>query len=534
MALTVKHLNGDASFLLSFEPVPRTRASHPPPRPFRVLLDPWIIGPSMIFHSKISTTTHKEAACVSSLQELPEPDLVIISQHKSDHCNEATLKQLPASGTKTIILAEPNSARTIRSWKYFDKDKVRTIPKWGDPHGSTRECLVRVPVPPQVEGGEPGEITVAYIPQRRDISGLHAAIGITYRPPPTPASSSETISGKMASRSRTSLLSPPTSPRLRKSYGNLPTIFSGWTASREQSATSDLAPSSPISPGLSSPISPGLSSLRSVRSASSIPFSIASDTTSGTALTAYTYIAPILGNTLLSPALGGQDRTLSILFSPHGISYSSLHSYAASHLAAEAALPLTALMHCFDNVSNPWWLGGNILLGAPAGTETAGRLGARAWISAHDGDKEVRGLATGLLRTRKWHRDEIVGGLNASQLALDPAAKSEPDRLPRSPADPADRVTEALSLGTGEEVILTCDGVWNAARKERDEGDASDKAAAGPDAHQTRSEPATVSEKPGPWSLPPHMTQTAFVVEEEEENARPGLSRLNLVSAMSS
>ena len=547
MALTVKHLNGDASFLLSFEPVPRTRATHPPPRPFLVLLDPWIVGPSKIFHAKISTTTHKEAACVSSLQELPEPDLVIISQHKSDHCNEATLKQLPASGTKTIILAEPNSARTIRSWKYFDKDKVRTIPKWGDPHGSTRECVVRVPVPPQVEGGEPGEITVAYIPQRRDISGLHAAIGVTYRPPPTPASSSSvTASGKMASRSRTSLLSPPTSPRLRKSYGNLPTIFSGWTANREQSATSDLSPSSPVSPGLASPISPGLSSLRSVRSASSIPFSIASDTTSGTALTAYTYIAPILGTTLLSPTLGGEDRTLSIIFSPHGISYSSLHSYAASHLAAEAALPLTALLHCFDNVSNPWWLGGNILLGAPAGTETAGRLGARAWISAHDGDKEVKGLATGLLRTRKWHRDEVVGGLNASQLALDPgdpqskqpAAKSELNLLPRSTAD---RVTEALALGTGEEVILTCDGVWNAARKARCAGDAADKAAGPADSHhQTRSEPApgepaTVSEKPGPWSLPPHITQAAFVAgEEEEERARPGLPRLNLVSAMSS
>ena len=499
MALTVKHLNGDASFFLSFEPLPENLSPGIAAEPFRILLDPWITGPSKIFHSKISISTHKDPACITSLRELPEPDLVIISQNKSDHCNEPTLRQLPSSGTKTIILAEPASARAIRSWRYFDKAKVKTIPKWeAGLRATDRQAVVRIQLGPIVQDGEPGEVTVAFIPQRRDISGLHGAIGITYRPPsssPVPSIPRKSL----ASRSATPIFTPPPTPKSYRSYINLPRLSSHLPA---QDCHVDPAASptpTPLSPGLSS-----VRSLRSVRSASSLPLSVSSYVTGYTAATSLTNRSMLPAAAASSgvpasttTATHTSERALSLIFSPHGISYSNLQSYTTRHLATEAALPLTALLHCFDSVSNPWWLGGNILLGAPAGTETAGRLGARAWISAHDGDKEVRGIATGLLKTRKWQREEVVGGLvrglgdsrlRLSRSSRDLAGDRDRNRdwegsarvvrqgesqrhkdragigvesCRSSIATTGTNETEVISLISGEEVVLTSDGVWN-------------------------------------------------------------------------
>ncbi|EON97294.1 hypothetical protein UCRPA7_7199 [Phaeoacremonium minimum UCRPA7] len=204
---------------------------------------------------------------------------------------------------------------------------------------------------------------------------------------------------------------------------------SGNSQYRAQSPESQLTiPPTPASPDLS---------LRSVRSVSSLP----------------------LTQVLSSSSPHALDRTLSVVFSPHGISYASLAAYATSHLVAEATLPLTALLHCFDAVSNPWWLGGNVLLGAPAGTETATKLGARAWISAHDGEKDVRGLATGLLRTRKWAREEVESVVSPRKGHFSPAQESKV----------GNKGTEVLALGSGEEVVLTSEGVWNVDQKQNDE-----------------------------------------------------------------
>ncbi|KAM7197622.1 beta-lactamase superfamily protein [Naviculisporaceae sp. PSN 640] len=377
MALTVKHLNGDASFMLTFE------ALLPDQPPFRILIDPWITGKSKIFHSKISVTTHKERACITSLRELPEPDLVIISQNKSDHCNEDTLRQLPAKNTKTIILAEPASARTIRSWKHFEKGKVQAIPRWGDPRLIGRQAVVRMKVPSFPPGQiEPGEVTVAFIPQRKDITGLHAAIGITYRPPQAMMQPPRRCYNSLA---------PSHVPRSYKSYTNLRPPPSVSPPNTTCSATNNACPPIPASPTSST-------TLRSVRSASSL--------------------ATTMRDSCYSTAsFSLLDRPLSVIFSPHGINYASLHSYTTSHLVAEAALPLTALLHCFDSVSNPWWLGGNILLGAPAGMEIASKLGARAWISTHDGEKVVKGIATGFLRTRKWREEDVLGAMSSAELS---------------------------------------------------------------------------------------------------------------------
>lgn len=411
MALSIKQLNGDASILLSFEPI----VPFPEQQPFRILLDPWITGASHIVHSRISSTTHTEAACVSSLQDLPEPDLVIISQDKTDHCNEATLKQLPKTQTKTLILAEQNAAKTIRSWRHFDKEKVKTLQRWEDPRTAGRETSTRVTVPPHTLGGDPGEVTVSFICQKRDLKGLHSAVGITYRPPP--------------SRSlpfQRPMLTPPDTPKSPVSgfAPRLPspplvtsntTTFNPATFS-DPAFNSNTLPTPPGTPGLTQ-------SLRSMRSTAS-----------------------------LSPH--SRDRAISVIFSPHGISYSSLEPWATTHLLAEAALPLTALLHCFDTVSNPWWLGGTMSAGMPVGQEIASALLAQAWISTHDADKNVKGLASKLTgrvsRIRKYKQEEVRQGLEKAERTT-PGCKSKSSSGQR---------TEILTLKSGEEVTLTSEGVW--------------------------------------------------------------------------
>src|SRR4051812_21462435 len=116
MPLTVRSLNGDTAFLLTFSP-PAAPISSPGlfPGSFTILLDPWLAGPATILSTIFSVSEHKTKPCISSLKELEqEPDLILISQDKPDHCHEATLRQLPTDCQSTI-LATPSAARKIRS-----------------------------------------------------------------------------------------------------------------------------------------------------------------------------------------------------------------------------------------------------------------------------------------------------------------------------------------------------------------------------------------------------------------------------------
>ncbi|KAJ1331439.1 MBL fold metallo-hydrolase [Microdochium nivale] len=461
MALTVKPLNSDASFLLSFEPLlPEVAQGTVTPRPFTILLDPWLTGPSEIFHKAISVTTQKQAPCVQSLLELPEPDLVVISQYKSDHCNEATLRQLPARNSKTLILAEPAAAKLIRSWKHFDQSRVKTIPRWQDPRLTGKQAVLRIPVPAVAPGGHRGEVTIAFIPQKRDIAGLHAAIGITYRPPST---------HNLVIHPRTGMhvLTPPTTP------GALKTAF--IDARRSLTASNGLL--MPPSPPASS------HSLRSYRSASSIAVSPTSPHPQGDSPlsqprpVSFLYSSHVLNlgsapastqSLIKIPSTQSHCHPVSVIFSPHGISYSALEPYVTSHLVAEAALPLTALLHCMNSVDNPWWMGGNINSGAPAGAVIAAKLGARIWVGAHDGEKEIKGLATGLLKTKTFKKSEMRHVVakasnadlsSASTLATPPQSPTRTTDLTNS-ADPSDMSsgTQILQLNSGEEVLVSGDG----------------------------------------------------------------------------
>ncbi|KAG0650782.1 hypothetical protein D0Z07_2742 [Hyphodiscus hymeniophilus] len=345
MSLTIRSLNSDASFLLTFRPIlPFPPSPGQAKNEFTVVLDPWLSGASKIWHPKFSISRHKQEACISTLNDLPEPDLVIISQSKTDHCHQETLTQLPRSGGKTLILAEPAAAKMIKGWKHFDSSKLITLSKWEDSRTRPNPTVHRIDLPALTPSGLPGEVTITFIPQKPDLTGLHNAIGITYRPP--------TFSHLEALPD-----SPPDTPNSFQS-------------------------------------------------------------TFSHAVT---------------------DRALSVIFSPHGCNYKTLVPYVTSHLISEAALPLTALLHCFDRVQNSWYMGGNICAGLPGGSEIAQNLCAKAWISAHDSDKDSSGLANLKIKIEKFAREEV-------EAVVSPRSEKFPDR----------RIgTEAVILESGEEITLS-------------------------------------------------------------------------------
>lgn len=111
-----------------------------------------------------------------------------------------------------------------------------------------------------------------------------------------------------------------------------------------------------------------------------------------------------------------------------------------------------------DSITNPWWLGGNICAGVPTGAEIATRLGARIWLSAHDGEKDVRGLATAMLKTKRWRREEVEG-------ALDPREEGKPGKQKLGHARKGSNssiggiTTEIMRLGSGDEVVVSGNGM---------------------------------------------------------------------------
>ena len=83
-------------------------------------------------------------------------------------------------------------------------------------------------------------------------------------------------------------------------------------------------------------------------------------------------------------------------------------------------------------------MGGNICSGFPGGLEIAQNLCAKAWISAHDGDKESTGFANRKIVFQKFPKEEVESVIS-----------------PRSEKFPGRRVgTEAVVLQSGEEMTL--------------------------------------------------------------------------------
>ncbi|QDS71523.1 hypothetical protein FKW77_005071 [Venturia effusa] len=343
MALTIKALNNDTSFLLIFTPpIAPKKNVHPEqfPGAYTILVDPWICGPAEIIGKNFSRQEHSQPSCLASLTELPEPDLILISQSQPDHCHEQTLCDLPPE-TGSLILAPAGAVKKIKSWKHFDDDNIYCL----KPYNPKKEHSVfRIEIPSFSPSGGPGEVTISLLEPRRDFTGVHNAIGITYRPP-------------------YSVLSLKTN-----SYFDIP-----------QCEFMPPLPASPLSPTVSlpsSPLSPTLSRGGLLRS-----------------LSART-------NTTFPSSHNNMEKTVSVLYSPHGAPYSCINPWATSHLIAHSALPLLALIHSFTQVDMPWYMGGNMATGCPGGLEIARNLLPRAWIGAHDERKVVAGLLTrGIERT---------------------------------------------------------------------------------------------------------------------------------------
>lgn len=394
MALTVKQVNGDASLLLTFEPILADDAAPSIyQEPFRILLDPWLSGSIHETYSRLSTTNHQQLASIPSLSELPPIDIIVISSPQSDHCHPPTLKELLRAHRKTVVLAEPAAAKRIRSWNNIDISKIVSLPPWEDPRKTGQDAIVRIEIRPQFPGGEPGETTIAYLAGKGGRRNKHPCIGITYRPPPSKLSKLHRIGQ-----------TPPATPKSPKPSRTTP--------------AADLSPAT-IRPVLSLlPTPPSSPSLRSKRSTGS-----------------------------LTPHF--RDRAVSLIYAPHGTSYGILEAYATSHLVAEAALPLTVLLHPFDEVLGPRWRPGRSLrsYGVTAGVETASALGTKAWIRTHDGEKHSSGLLGHEPRRRRFSTEYVRRALDR-----DNNASSSTARLTRP--------TGALSLGIGEDVTLTSEGIW--------------------------------------------------------------------------
>ena len=102
------------------------------------------------------------------------------------------------------------------------------------------------------------------------------------------------------------------------------------------------------------------------------------------------------------------------------------------------------MLHCFDNITNPWYLGGTICTGFKTGAEIAKALNAKTWISTHDEDKDTTGFATKLVKVQKMERDDLQKNVAERK-----------GSLAGSVADSEKIVTDVRILETGEEVRLS-------------------------------------------------------------------------------
>lgn len=379
MALTVEKLNDDTTFLLALAPsfAPKKHARRCPGA-FTILIDPWLVGQSSILHPKFQVSHHTSKSAVRSLADLAEqPDLIIISQDKPDHCHRETLCTLPAD-TQTKILATAAAAKKIRSWKHFHNGTVQVM----TPFSSDKlHTVTRIRIPSYTSSSSKGEITIVNVPTKSDMTGLHNAIGITYTPPGSLLTGLNGTTVNLAE-----LIRPDTSPSpLRKSKS---AVKLTEAASRPATSGRPRTASSPR-PVFLDPLGKGVPPMPSPPDMPNGHVRNDSKTSS---------------NTLSSQH---KEKTLSIIYTPHGLSLHTLDAYIDSHLLPMQALPLTCLFHSINVEQNPWFMGGLVANGAPGGLRIARELHVRHWISAHDEVKDNRGVATTWIKSRQYGPGEV-------------------------------------------------------------------------------------------------------------------------------
>lgn len=153
------HLNADTSWLLQL-PYPASAGRPAGRRCFNILIDPWLQGPQSDVASWFSTQWHVVPPAVHTIDELDELlasiegvtregtargsliDAVAVSHEFTDHCHEATLRELPQT---TPVFATELAADLIRSWKHFDT--VVTTPGFSSETPNWQEALSCSPLP---------------------------------------------------------------------------------------------------------------------------------------------------------------------------------------------------------------------------------------------------------------------------------------------------------------------------------------------------------------------------------------------------
>ncbi|KAK5945310.1 hypothetical protein PMZ80_002514 [Knufia obscura] len=133
----LKHLNADSSWLLS---LPYPEHIQPPPGRCRynIVIDVWLRGPQVDLFGWFSSQEHAKPSNIQSFAELNDLlggaetavtgqemggdsvyciDAVCCSHEFTDHCHEATLKELPAT---VPVFASKKAASLVRSWKHFE------------------------------------------------------------------------------------------------------------------------------------------------------------------------------------------------------------------------------------------------------------------------------------------------------------------------------------------------------------------------------------------------------------------------------
>ncbi|KAH9908513.1 hypothetical protein F4778DRAFT_350209 [Xylariomycetidae sp. FL2044] len=208
------HVNADTTWLLSL-PYPADAARPSGRSRYNILIDPWLQGPQSDVASWFSTQWHVVAPSVGTIGELDallaeleeggeeehnndddgnkaqqqqgeqtrneapparpsHIDVVAISHEFTDHCHEATLRELPRS---TPVFATDKAAELIRSWRHFDT--VITTPAFSgaaaDAKKGWQEALSERPLPPWVGIGR--------VVTAGNALYYHSAIMLVFQPP---------------------------------------------------------------------------------------------------------------------------------------------------------------------------------------------------------------------------------------------------------------------------------------------------------------------------------------------------------------
>lgn len=177
MSLSIQHLNADATFLitLNLPRLPSTAATDDTPTDFSILIDPWLHSDAPVIHPRFSNQIHTITPAVASLAELsPPPSLILISQSKSDHCHEGTLKEFEwSTHLDTRLYACPNASSVIKGWEWFPHSRMSVFKK-----GES----VRVDVPNTRNPELKAWVELEFIPAKWpwEMPSLHSAIGIKY------------------------------------------------------------------------------------------------------------------------------------------------------------------------------------------------------------------------------------------------------------------------------------------------------------------------------------------------------------------